>query len=92
MEIIKQDTKVDKHGMVFRIVKTENKELPYTVEHSPLNNDGTYNTEDFSILGGTVGYSTSEFKTEEEARSFFNDAINLTNEEMADKYPSIWVL
>ena len=91
MKVLEQAKVVEQHGIVLRIVQSENKKLPYAVQHSPLNKDGTYDKDNFSILGGTVGYSTSEFKTEEEANAFFNDIQKLNKDQMAEKYPSIWV-
>ena len=88
MDIIVKDKIVEKFGIVLRIVKNND---VYVVENAALNKDGTYDKNDFLTFGGSVGYSTSEFHTEEKAKGFFNDVVSLESKQMLKKYPDIWV-
>jgi len=91
-ETIKKDTIVEKYGMVIRLIKIKKSyDYPYSVELAPMYKDDTYDPEEFTTFGGLVGYSTSEFKTLKQAEEFFNDITTLTHEQMAKKYPNLWV-
>ena len=88
MDVIEEEKIVEKHGIAVRLVKENG---TYIVQHTPLNEDGSYNEEKFNVFGGTVGYSTSEFDTEVQARQFFNDIMILDNDRLLERYPEIWV-
>lgn len=93
-QTIKKDTKVEKFGMVIKIMYINPLinacDYPYIVVFAPLYKDGTFNEDEYVTFGGSVGYSTSEFKTQKEAETFYNDILNLTSHEMATKYPMLW--
>lgn len=91
MDVIVEDTIVEKFGLVLRIVRYDDKEFPYVVEQTPLIQDGTYDKEDFSIFGGSVGCDSSEFETDEKAKEFYNDVRNLDSKQILKKYPNLWV-
>lgn len=91
MDVIIDDTVVEKYGLAIRMVKGTTEKFPYSVQYAPLYNDDTYNKEEFTLFGESVGYSTSEFETEEKAKEFFNDILNLNKEQLSNKYPNIWV-
>ena len=88
MEIIEEGKVVEKHGLAVRLIEDNG---TYIVQQAPLNEDGTYDEEQFDVFGGTLGYSTSEFDSEEQARRFFNDIFILNKERLAERYPEIWV-
>jgi hypothetical protein len=88
MDVIEEEKIVEKHGIVVRIVKDNE---TYIVQYTPLNTDSSYDEDKFEVFGGTVGYSTSEFDTEDQARNFFNDISLLDTDKLAERYPEIWV-
>lgn len=100
LEIIK-DTKIEKFGIVIRLVKysasdyTDNDlkvevvKYSYGVEQTPLMKDSTYDKQDFTVFGGSVGFGTSAFVELETAKEFFNDIVKLTNRELVKKYPDL---
>lgn len=92
VEILKQD-EVHKFGNMFRLVKVS-REFLYLVECNPFFKNGktwVIDEENWTTLGGSVGMSTSEFKTKKEAEQFYNDILRLSHEEMTRKYPNLWV-
>ena len=88
MEVIEEGKIVEKHGLAIRLIKDDG---TYIVQQTPLNEDGTFDEEQFDVFGGTLGYSTSEFDSEEQARKFFNDIFILNKDRLAERYPKIWV-
>ena len=91
MEIIADEKVVENHGIAVRIVRNDGMNYPFAVEQVPVSEDGSYSREDFSIFGGSVGYGTSEFDTEDKAREFFNDIVTMDSGRLAEKYPGLWV-
>ena len=88
MDIIEEEKVVEKFGIAVRMIKDSG---TYIIQQTPLNEDGSYDKDDFTIFGGTVGYETSEFDDEEDARKFFNDIMLLNRSQLAERYPKIWV-
>lgn len=86
-EKILKEQIVNKFGLVIRLVKYSN--ASYEVLHTPLYTDGTFDDE-FYVFGGGVGMSCSSFTDYRQADTFYYDVINLTSEEMLNKYPYIW--
>lgn len=88
MDMIEEEKVVEKFGIAVRMIKDSG---TYIVQQTPLNENGSYDKDDFTIFGGTVGYETSEFDNEEDARKFFNDIMLLNRSQLAERYPKIWV-
>ena len=79
-EILEEPTRHEDKGIATRLTYNEERD-GYRVEHSSLLTDGSING-DWDVFGGSVGYNASEYDTEEEARSFYNEIQNLSNEEI----------
>lgn len=88
MDIIEEEKVVEKFGIAVRMIKDSG---TYIVQQTPINEDGSYDKGDFTFFGGTVGYETSEFDSEEDARKFFDDIMMLNGSQLAERYPKIWV-
>jgi len=88
MELVSDEVVVEKFGIAIRVIKDDGM---YVVQQAPISQDGTYNSDDFSVFGGTVGYDTSEFNDKDDAHKFFNDIQRLNNKELAKLYASKWV-
>jgi hypothetical protein len=79
---------VEKFDIAIRLIEDSG---TYKVKKAPINKNRSYNEENFSVIGGTDGFATSEFDTEEDAQQFFNDIQILDNNELTERYPKIWV-
>jgi hypothetical protein len=88
MKEIADESIVEKFGISIRLVKESG---TYLVMQAPVDQEGNYNENDFEVFGKTVGYDTSEFDNEMSAQQFFNDIQILSNEQLAERYPKIWV-
>jgi len=72
-----------------RIIEYEGKESvwKYGVEHRPIIiNPAPGEKEEWGVMGGTVGYNTSEFKTYAEAKAFLDKGLKGEEEN-----PEIWL-
>ena len=78
----------EQHGLAVRVVLNNG---VYSVEYSPLMSDGSYDDEDFSVFGGSVGMSVSSFLTEDKAQEFYHDVLELSHPKLAEKYPNVVV-
>jgi len=92
MKTLRQQ-KVEKLGLFVGLIKYDKKEiyrgLKYAVYQAPLMRDGSVDIINFTIFGGGVGMSTSEFKTKQEAEKFYNDVVKLEIFALRRKYPDI---
>jgi hypothetical protein len=89
MQEIADEAIVEKFGIAIRLVKDGG---TYIVKQAPVDQEGKYNENDFSVFGGTVSYDSSEFDNEEDAQKFFNDIQILSEKQLAKRYPKIWAL
>ena len=72
-----------------RIIEYEGKESvwKYGVEHRPIIiNPEPGEEQEWGVMGGTVGYNTSEFKTYDEAKAFLDKGLKGEEEN-----PEIWL-
>ena len=88
MEIITEPIVIDDKGLAVRLIKEGEK---YIVQQSPLNDEGSFDNTEFQLFGGSVGYSTSEFDNEADAKEFLDDVTTLSSNKLSEKYPDIWV-
>ena len=79
-EILEEPSRHEDKGFAARLTYNEERDS-YRVEHSSLLTDGGIDG-DWQVFGGSVGYNSSEYDTEEAARSFYNELENLSNEEI----------
>lgn len=84
MSTIEEITRLDEIG---RAVRLSDHNEDYLVEYASID-DGEI-VEPWRLLGGPLGYANSTFSTEAEAREFFEDLQNLSEEQLFDKYPDI---
>ncbi len=89
MEKIADEAVVEKFGLAIRLVKDSG---TYLVMQAPVDQEGKYNENDFEVFGGTVGYDSSEFDNEMSAQQFFNDIQILSNEQLSERYPKMWIV
>ena len=87
MEEIADEAIVEKFGIAIRLVKDSG---TYIVQQAPVDQEGEYNENDFSVFGGEVGYDSSEFDNELSAQKFYNDIQILDNEQLSERYPKMW--
>ncbi len=88
MEEIADEAIVEKFGIAIRLVKDSG---TYMVLQAPVDQEGKYNENDFSVFGKDAGYKTSEFDKESDALTFFNDIQILDNKQLTDRYPKMWI-
>jgi hypothetical protein len=89
MKEIADESVVEKFGIAIRLVKDGG---TYLVMQAPVDQEGTYNENDFEVFGGPVGYDSSDFDNEMSAQKFFNDIQILSNEQLAERYPKMWII
>ena len=89
MEEIADEAIVEKLGIAIRLVKDSG---TYIVKQAPIDQERKYNENEFRVFGGPVGYVSSEFDNEEDAKKFFNDIQILSEKQLAKRYPKIWAL
>jgi len=80
---------VEKFGLAIRLVKESG---TYIVQHAPVDQERKYDENEFRVFGGPVGYESSEFDNEDDAQKFFNDIQILSNEQLAERYPKMWII
>jgi len=79
---------VEKFDIAIQLVEDSG---TYIVRKAPLKQKESYTENDFSVIGNTDGIATSEFDTRDDAQRFFNDIQILTNKQLTERYPKIWV-
>jgi hypothetical protein len=89
-DILKSATEAEQHGLFARLTQWENGR--YAVEISPALQSGGHEDQ-WHLVGGSVGFDTSVFDAEADARDYFEDLTSLTHEEMWAKYgdQGLWV-
>lgn len=89
MKEIVDEALVEKFGIAIRLV---NESGTYIVQQAIVDQEGKYNENDFSMFGGKVGYESSEFDNELSAQKFYNDIQILSNDQLAERYPKMWMI
>lgn len=84
MSTIEEIKRFDEIGRAIRLTDHNG---DYLVEYARIE-DGEIE-EPWRLLGGPLGFANSTFSTEAEAREFFEDLQNLSEEQLFDKYPDI---
>lgn len=79
-EILEEPTRHEDKAIATRLTYTEERDR-YRVEYTNILQNGELDG-NWGVFGGPVGYNASEYDTEEEARSFYNEIENLSNEEI----------
>ncbi len=87
MKEIMDEAIVEKFEIAIRLIKDSG---TYIVERAPVDQLGEYNENDFSVFGAAAGMHTSEFDTQDDAQTFFNDIQILDNNQLTERYPKIW--
>jgi hypothetical protein len=89
-EILEDETKAEQHGLYARLTRWEGGR--YAVEISAALQSGGHEKQ-WHLVGGSVGYDTSVFDAEADARNYFEDLTDLTHDEMWAKYgdQGLWV-
>lgn len=88
MKEIVDEAIVEKFDIAVRLVKDGG---TYIVLQAPVDQEGTYNEQDFSVFGQAAGLETSEFDNADNAQTFFNDIQILDNKQLSERYPKMWV-
>jgi len=82
-DLLEGPEKFEGKGFAARLTYHEERDS-YRVESSPLletgDIDGTW-----EVFGGSVGYNDSEYSTEEEAREFYEELQNLSNQDILNR-------
>ncbi|MBS3801771.1 MAG: hypothetical protein KGY65_03385 [Candidatus Thermoplasmatota archaeon] len=89
MEEIADEALVEKFGIAIRLVEDSG---TYIVQQAPVDQEGKYNENEFRVFGGPVGYVSSEFDDEDDAQKFFNDIQILSNDQLSERYPKMWII
>lgn len=89
-EILESETEIPEHHFFARLTRRTNGR--YAVEISLTLQSGGHDNH-WDIIGGSVGYGATVFDTEKEARTYFKDVQELSNDEMDEKYgdQGLWV-
>lgn len=82
-KILEGPEKFENKGFAARLTYNEERDS-YRVESSPLLKSGEID-DTWEVFGGSVGYNDSEYSTEEEAREFYDELQNLSNQEILDR-------
>ncbi|ELY83610.1 hypothetical protein [Natrinema altunense] len=82
-EVLEGPVRYEDKGLAARLTYNEERES-YRVEYSPILKSGDI-AEEWELFGGSVGYTSSEYDAEEEARAFYDELENLSNEEIHDE-------
>ena len=89
-EILEGETEAEQHGLYARLTRWEDDR--YAVEISTALQSGSHEDQ-WHLVGGSVGYDTSVFDAEADARDYFEDLTTLSSEAMWAKYgdQGLWV-
>lgn len=79
-EILEEPIRHEDKSIATRLTYTEERDR-YRVEYTNILQNGELDG-NWGVFGGSVGYNASEYDTEEEARSFYDEIENLSNEEI----------
>jgi hypothetical protein len=83
-ELLEEPTRFEDKGLAVRLTYHEGRDA-YRVEYSPLLKNGEIEGK-WGVFGGSVGYTCSEYSTEEEARKFYNQLEDLPSDEILDHF------
>lgn len=91
LEILESETEVEQHGLYGRLVQW--KDRRYAIEVAVAHKAGDGHHEEWNVIGGSVGYDSSVFQLEDDAREYFQDLTTLNSKEMWEKYGErgLWV-
>lgn len=89
-EILESEREVEQHDFYARLTRRSNGQ--YAVEISLTLQSGGHD-DHWGVIGGSVGYDATVFDTEEEARTYFEDVQELSDDGMWEKYgdQGLWV-
>lgn len=82
-EVLEGPVRHEEKGLAARLTYREDRDS-YRVEYSPLLEDGEI-AEEWEVFGGSVGYNSSEYSAEDDARSFYDRLQDLSNEEILEE-------
>lgn len=81
-EVLEGPVRYEDKGLATRLAYNEVRDS-YRVEHSPLLENGEI-AQEWGVFGGSVGYNSSEYDTEEDARQFYNQLEDIPGDEILD--------
>lgn len=89
-EILEGETEAEQHGLYARLTRREDGR--YAAEISTALQSGGHENQ-WHLVGGLVGYDTSVFDAEADARDYFEEQTTLSSEAMWEKYgeQGLWV-
>ncbi|MCU4753489.1 hypothetical protein OB919_16105 [Halobacteria archaeon AArc-curdl1] len=83
-EILEEPQRFEDKGLAVRLIYVKER-YKYRVEYSPLLKNGEIEG-NWGVFGGSVGYTCSEYNTEEEARQFYNKLEEIPADEILDHF------
>lgn len=81
-KLLEKPTRFEDKGVAARLTYHEGRDT-YRVEYSPLLQNGEIDG-DWGVFGGSVGYTSSEYSTEKEARKFYNKLKSIPGDKILD--------
>jgi hypothetical protein len=84
LEILEEPVVYNDKAIAARLTYNSERDT-YRVEYAPLLQDGGIGDE-WGIFGGTVGYTSSSYDSEEEAREFFDELEDIPGDEILDRF------
>lgn len=83
-KLLEEPTRFEDKGLAVRLTYHEGRDV-YRVEYSPLLKNGEIDG-NWGVFGGSVGYTCSEYSTEEEAREFYKQIEDLSRGKLLDHF------
>jgi hypothetical protein len=89
-DILEEEREAEQHGLYVRLTQWEGDR--YAVEITAALQSGGHEG-NWGLVGGSVGYDSSIFDTEDDAREYFDDITSLDQDGMWKKYgeQGLWV-
>jgi hypothetical protein len=84
LEVLEEPVVYEDKAIAARLTYNPERDT-YRVEYAPLLQDGGIGDE-WGIFGGTVGYTSSSYDSQEDAREFFDDLEDIPSDEILDHF------
>lgn len=83
-ELLEEPTRFEDKGLALRLTYHEGRDA-YRVEYSSLQKTGEIDG-NWGVFGGSVGYTCSEYSTEDEARKAYKQIEDLPGDKILDYF------